>query len=183
MILLHIIQKLRPDEHRPPPGLAPFGVMDVHRIEPLRIRVGKRLHHDVVNHAENRRGRPNPQRQRQHGNHPESRCLPQLPHCVPDVLPQRSHVCPQSSLYLLKLLIRQSSVPHPVAAGGTCPDPVGSPAPCSGGAFVFLAPPPPPAGPPLPFLIFSNPPPLLAPPKHKKKTPHSLLPPPPPPPP
>jgi len=94
MILVHIIQKLGPGVPAPPPGLAPFGIMDLHRIEPLRIRVRKRLHHDVIDHAENRRGRPNPQRQRKYRDRRKSRRLPQVPRGIPNILPQRFHMHP-----------------------------------------------------------------------------------------
>src|SRR6266566_7352223 len=91
MILLHIIQKLRSAERCPPAGLTPFRVMDLHGHEPLRIRVRKRLHQDVVDHAENCRGRPNSQRQRNHSHHSKSRRLSQVPQRIPQILPQCSH--------------------------------------------------------------------------------------------
>ena len=114
MILLHIIQKLRADERRSPPRLALFRIMDEYGVEPLRIRVGKRLHHHVINHAENGRRRPNSQRQRKYGNHRKSRCLPQVPHRIPNILPHRFHVHPpvRSTPASINRYFR-SSKPHP----------------------------------------------------------------------
>src|SRR6267378_24837 len=97
MILLHIIQKLRPTEPRPSSTLASLGVMNLHGHVPLRIRIRKRLHQDVFYHAENCRGRSNSQRQRQDRHHRKPRRLPQIPQCVPDILPQRLH-CPPSTI-------------------------------------------------------------------------------------
>ncbi len=130
MILVHIIQKLGPGVPAPPPGLAPFGIMDLHRIEPLRIRVRKRLHHDVIDHAENRRGRPNPQRQRKYRDRRKSRRLPQIPRRIPNILPQRFHVHPPVRSTPASInpcsdqipLQRLQTPPIPQEAGGTCPD-------------------------------------------------------------
>src|SRR5205814_7928533 len=61
MILFDIVQEFRPTEPSPPTGLIPFGVMDLHGHEALRIRVGEWLHHDVIDDAENGRRSANPQ--------------------------------------------------------------------------------------------------------------------------
>jgi len=136
MILVHIIQKLGPGVPAPPPGLAPFGIMDLHRIEPLRIRVRKRLHHDVIDHAENRRGRPNPQRQRKYRDRRKSRRLPQIPRRIPNILPQRFHVHPPSSIdpRFNQSLLRSNPTPaasnpaHTSGGGRNLSRRVGSPA-------------------------------------------------------
>src|SRR5262249_1280448 len=53
VILLDIVPELRAAEPRSSTGLIPFRVVDLHGHKALRIRVGKRLHHDVVDDAEN----------------------------------------------------------------------------------------------------------------------------------
>ncbi len=122
VILLHIIQKLCPRVPSPSPGLAPFRVMDLHRIEPLRIRVGERLHHDVIDHAENCGGRPNPQRQRKYRDRRKSRRLPQVPQGIPDILPQRSHAHPPVRSTPLPS-IPNSATSSPVTRNGRSSDP------------------------------------------------------------
>src|SRR5207245_6434789 len=52
---------------------------------------------DVVDHAENCRGRTNPQRQRNDGHNRKSGSLAQVPKRILDVLPQRFHIPPVKS--------------------------------------------------------------------------------------
>ena len=94
MILLYIIYKFRPAEPRSPAGLGPLRVVDLYGHESLCIRIGKRLHQDIVNHAENRRGSTNSEGQCNDRHHRKSRRLPKVPQRVADILPQRSHSCP-----------------------------------------------------------------------------------------
>src|SRR5204862_4613322 len=67
MILFHIFQELRPGIARSPAWLTPFRVMDLDGKVPLGIRVGEGLHQNIVDNAENCRGRSNPQRQSKYG--------------------------------------------------------------------------------------------------------------------
>ena len=79
MILFHVIQKLRPGVAPSPAWLTPFGVMDLDGKVPLGIRVGEGLHQNIVDNAENCRGRSNPQRQSKYGNHRKSWRLAKVP--------------------------------------------------------------------------------------------------------
>src|SRR5205814_1298327 len=87
MILFDIVQEFRPTEPSTPTGLIPFGVMDLHGHEALRIRVGEWLHHDVIDDAENGRRSANPQSQRDDRNRRKPWRLPQVSKRIPDVLP------------------------------------------------------------------------------------------------
>ena len=140
MILLHIVQKLRPAEPRPPSGLRSFRVVNLHGHESLRIRVRKRLHQDVFNHAENRRGRPDSQRQRDHRHRRKSRSLSQIPQRIPDILPWRSHVHPQFDRSPLHqpLLPQLQAPPIPSRRAKLVPAPSGArlfSVCCSGGSL------------------------------------------------
>ena len=95
MILFHVIQKLRPGIARSPAWFTPFRVMDLDGKVPLGIRVGEGLHQNIVDNAENCRGRSNPQRQSKYGDGRKSWRLAKVPQRVSDILPQRFHVRPQ----------------------------------------------------------------------------------------
>ena len=73
MTLRHIIQEFRTGEPRAPARFVAFRVVDLDGHVTLGIGVGKRFHQNVFQNAEDGRGCPDSERQREHCDHSKSR--------------------------------------------------------------------------------------------------------------
>ncbi len=97
VVLFDDVEKLGPGVAAAPAGLVALGVVDEHSHVPLRVHVRKRLHQDVIHHAENRRRSADSQRQCHDCDEREAACLPKRASSVPNILSKRFHDDPPAT--------------------------------------------------------------------------------------
>ena len=96
VILLDIVEEFGPLKAGAAPRLIALRVVDLQGHQAVGIGVRERLHEHVVDHAEDRRGSSDAQRQRDHGYDGETRALCQRAHSESNVLSNRVHRNPFS---------------------------------------------------------------------------------------
>lgn len=86
VVLLGVVEQLGAYESATAAGLVALRVVDLHRHQPLRVGIGKRLHQHVVDDAEEGGGGRNAEGERDHGHRGEPPALGEGAKGVPEVL-------------------------------------------------------------------------------------------------
>ncbi len=89
---------VRAHPHRP--------IVHEHHRQALRLRIGERAQNHGVDHGEDRRRGPDPQRQREHGDDRERGCVAQRPGGVAQILNQIGHGFPPMAVLRASVIVR-----------------------------------------------------------------------------